>query len=51
MKHLIYYSPYIPLIGLVTALLYETCISEQHHYWYTVLVQSVVVGFLVQSII
>lgn len=51
MKRLIYYSPYIPVIGLFTVVYFDTCVTDKRHYWYTLLVQSVVVGYLLQSII
>lgn len=51
MKRLIYYSPYIPVIGFITVLNYETCIKEKYHYWYSILVQSIIIGYLLQSII
>lgn len=51
MKRLIYYSPYIPVVGLFTTLYFETCITDKRHYWYTLLVQSLVIGVLINSII
>lgn len=51
MKRLIYYSPYIPVIGLITVVYFDTCVTDKRHYWYSILMQSVVVGYLVYTII
>lgn len=51
MKHFIYYSPYVPIVGLVLPFIflnYDTCIINDKHCYVSAIVQVLsVIGLLI----